>query len=70
MVTAEGAARAWAEVWLETPDPFAWEGPLTYRERLTRPRVNVRGEVIPQIALVRANLRRLGKPRVRPRIPA
>lgn len=80
MISADQIARVWQQSLQETPDPF-WQGSpfithlmggprMTYREQLDRPKLNYRGEVIPQIVLVRANLRRLGKPRVPPRIPA
>lgn len=71
-------ASAWDEVVRESPDPFVMD-PLfnealglprmTYRDRLTRPRFNMRGEVIRQIVLVRANLRLLGRPVRVPRLP-
>lgn len=68
-------ADAWSQVVRETEDPFGGSygifGPrVTYRERLDRVRRNVHGERIPRITLVRANLRRLGKPKMRPRLPA
>lgn len=41
----------------------------TYRERLHRDIINIYGEKVPRIVVVRENIRRLGKPRVPPRIP-
>ena len=80
MITADQIARVWEQTLREMPDPWREESPfvtavfggpsLSYRDRLTRRRRNHYGEVIPQITLVRANLRRLGTPRVPPRIPA
>lgn len=80
MSTIDQIGAVWAKVARETPDPWLDDSPLfahltgakplSYRERLDRPRRNAYGEVIPQIALVRANIRRLGKPTKPPRIPA
>ena len=79
MISAGMVARVWQETLRETPCVWQDMVPLlatrlgmprmSYRDRLTRRRRNAAGEVIPQIVLVRANLRRLGKPRVPPRIP-
>jgi len=77
MISADEIARVWQETLRKTPDPFASPsvthllgGQMSYREQLDRPKLNYFGEVIPQIVLVRANLLRLGKPRVPPQIPA
>lgn len=70
-------ADVWEQVQLETPDPFRTAvfnrilglPVLSYRDRLIAPQFNWRGDRIPQIALVRNNLVRLGKPRRPPRLP-
>jgi len=69
MYTTETAARIFMEALREAPSPFHEESPLhrwlsgqpplSYRERLTRPRRNIYNEVIPQMTLVKANIRRL-----------
>ena len=71
------AAEAWERAMLESPDPFRTDvfngmfglPTVSYRDRLTQPRYNYLNQRIPQIVLVRANLRRLGKPTQTPRLP-
>lgn len=67
---------AWEQAMRESPNHFEFAGdyflgpPLaSYRERLDRRVKNVYGDVIPRITLVRANIRSLGKPKTRPRLP-
>ena len=69
-------AEAWDLALVESPSP--WDdirelllgGRVSYRERLDRQPRNVHGDLIPRIVTVRRNLRRLGKPRHAPRLPA
>lgn len=69
---AHVVARVWDEVMRDSPAPDweAYSGGRTYRERLDAPKRNWSGDVIPRIVLVRWNLRRMGKPRRAPRLPA
>lgn len=72
-------ADIWEQVLRETEDPYESDflfyqltglKPKTYRERLDRIRVNVYGEAIPRIVVVRQNLRYLGNIRLDPnRLP-
>lgn len=66
-------ANVWEQVLREEPAGwFHWWVPelgMTYREWLMRPKRNAFGEVIPQIAIVRKNLRRLGRAPRAPRLP-
>lgn len=74
------AAAAWDHAMRVTPAAFDDNDELfyalgggprrTYAERLVRRRKNCFGDVIQQIELVKANLRRLGKPPRPPRLPA
>lgn len=66
-------AAAWEQALRESPNPLDTDvfGPRrTYRERLDLLPRNVYGELIPRIVTVRGNIRRLGKPRRAPRLPA
>lgn len=73
-------AEAWHHVMCMSEDPYRassyllsemfGHGRQTYREHLHRPIINAYGEEVPRIAIVRENLRRLGKIRLNPaRIP-
>lgn len=75
----ELVASAWDAALRESPDPFdgrecaellGFLPTPTYRERLDRQPVNCFREAIPRIVIVRNNLRRLGKSRRPPRLPA
>lgn len=70
-----------ADVWEQTlrtsEDPFRSDIALevfgrarrTYRERLDRRIINLYGEEVPRIEIVRKHIRQLGKPPKPPRIP-
>lgn len=70
---------AWEHVLRTTEDPLRISGPLyqalngekgpTYREHLDRIRVNHFGDRIPRIEIVKRNIKRLGKPQRKPRLP-
>lgn len=76
-MTTEEVFDVWTQVARETPSDL-WEDSIlyqilgvgrrpSYREDLDRPRLNMFGDVIPRIVLVRNNIRRLG--RSRPNLP-
>lgn len=69
---AQVVVDVWEQVLRESP-AMDWltffDDRLTYREQLDRRRRNAYGDIIPQITLVRRNLRLLGKPCRPPRLP-
>lgn len=77
MITLRQLSEVWEQVLRETPVApaavfYEWltGRRMTYRQRLDEPRYNYRAEMIPRIVLVRRNLRVLGKPARKPRLPA
>ncbi len=75
-ISLDQAGQIWLDVMRNTPcEPspllaLLERGPRpTYRERLDRPKVNYKGETIPQRALVERNIRLLGRPKQKPNLP-
>jgi hypothetical protein len=71
---ADMVVGAWEQALRETP-AMSFESEwfpirrISRRAWLDRQPRNVYGEVIPRITIVRNNIRRLGKPKIAPRLP-
>lgn len=72
--TSQLVTQIWEQVMVESPDPFRnpnflYGSQFSYRDKLDYQPVNYHGDTIPRIVTVRRNLRLLGKPTRKPRIP-